>query len=128
VPHLDLVQWIALCVGAAFAGFSKTAVSGARWWRLAHSAGAIMTVYLLLSGVTMLEFLGTGAWFFFIVNLLKLPFSIQLGLVHVTSLQLDLALLPALGVGAAVGVALIKRIRQQHFERIAAVSAVALLI
>jgi hypothetical protein len=99
---------------------------------VANSAGAIMTIYLLLSGVAMLEFLGTGAWFFFIVNLLKLPFSVRLGLVHPSSLHLDLALLPALAVGAALGVVLIRHIKPQYFERVAlgmaAVSAAFLLV
>jgi len=99
---------------------------------VANSAGSIMTVYLLLSGVAMLEFLGTGAWFFLIVNLIKLPFSGRLGLVQSSSLSLDLLLLPALAVGAALGVVLIKRIRQQQFERaalwMAGVSALFLLV
>jgi uncharacterized protein len=98
---------------------------------VANSAGAIMTVYLLLSGVTMLEFLGTGAWFFCIVNLLKLPFSVRLGLVDGGSLRLDLALLPALAAGCALGVVLVRRIRRTQFERaalgMAAVSALVLL-
>jgi len=126
VPHADHVT-LAQRTAAALAGIGVGFAT-----MVANSAGAIMTVYLLLSGVVMLEFLGTGAWFFFIVNLLKLPFSIRLGLVHPTSLGLDLALAPALGVGAMIGVALIKRIRPQHFERVAlgmaALSAVFLLI
>lgn len=99
---------------------------------VANAAGSIMTVYLLLSGVAMLEFLGTGAWFFAIVNVLKLPFSIGLGLIGPGSVGLDLALLPAFGIGAAVGVVLIKRIQRRHFERaalvMAAVSAAFLLL
>jgi uncharacterized membrane protein YfcA len=99
---------------------------------VANSAGAIMTVYLLLSGVTMLEFLGTGAWFFLIINLIKLPFSVRLGLIEPASLRLDALLLPGLAVGCAIGVALIKRIEPVHFERaalgMAAVSAVFLLV
>jgi len=99
---------------------------------VANSAGAIMTVYLLLSGVSMLEFLGTGAWFFLIVNLIKLPFGLQLGLVDGDSLRLDLAVVPALLLGCATGIAVIRRIRPQQFERVAlamaAVSALFLLI
>jgi uncharacterized membrane protein YfcA len=99
---------------------------------VANAAGSIMTVYLLLSGVTMLEFLGTGAWFFLIVNLIKLPFSGKLGLVQPSSLTLDLILVPALAVGAVLGVALIKRIRQRQFEQaalwMAGLSALFLLV
>jgi hypothetical protein len=99
---------------------------------VANSAGAIMTVYLLLSGVTMLEFLGTGAWFFLMVNLIKLPFSVRLGLIEAGSLRLDLMLIPALVTGCALGVAVIRRIRPRHFEQaalvMATVSAVFLLV
>jgi uncharacterized protein len=99
---------------------------------VANSAGAIMTVYLLLSGVTMLEFLGTGAWFFLIINLVKVPFSLQLGLIEPSSLRLDAALLPGLAVGCLIGAVLIRQLDPRHFERaalgMAAVSAVFLLV
>jgi uncharacterized protein len=98
---------------------------------VANSAGAIMAVYLLLSGVTMMEFLGTGAWFFLIVNLIKLPFSLRLGLVDTGSLRLDLALVPGLLAGCGIGVAVIRWIQPKYFERaalgMAAVSAAVLL-
>jgi uncharacterized protein len=116
------VQRVAAGLAGAGVGFSTM---------VANSAGAIMTVYLLLSGVSMLEFLGTGAWFFAIVNWIKLPFAVGLGLVDGASLRLDLVLLPALLTGCAIGVALVRRIRPAHFERaalaMAAVSAVFLL-
>jgi uncharacterized membrane protein YfcA len=116
-------QHVAAGIAGIAAGFATM---------VANSAGSIMTVYLLLSGVAMLEFLGTGAWFFLIVNLIKLPFSGRLGLVQTSSLSLDLVLVPALAVGAALGVTLIKRIKQQQFERLAlwmaGVSALFLLV
>lgn len=86
---------------------------------VANASGAVMTVYLLLSGMAMMEFLGTNAWFFLIVNLLKLPFSIGLGLVAPGALLLDLALVPALAAGAVGGVLIVRRINQQMFERVA---------
>ena len=62
--------------GAAggLAGFTST---------VANAGGGVMAIYLLGAGLDMLNFLGTGAWFFFVVNLAKLPFSIALGLVPV---------------------------------------------
>jgi uncharacterized membrane protein YfcA len=117
------LQHLAAALAGVGVGFSTM---------VANAAGSIMTVYLLLSGVVMLEFLGTGAVFFMIVNLIKLPFSIRLGLIDFASVRLDLALLPALAVGCALGVVLIRRIQQQHFERaalvMAAVSAAFLLV
>jgi uncharacterized protein len=113
---------IAAFVGVA-AGFATM---------VANAAGAIMTIYLLLSGLTMLQFLGTGAWFFFIVNAFKLPFSIGLGLVTVESVTMDLLLLPAVVAGGVSGLFLIRRIKQEQFARVvlilAAVSAVPLIL
>jgi uncharacterized protein len=95
---------------------------------VANAAGAVMTIYLLLSGLTMMQFLGTGAWFFLFVNLFKLPFSIALGLVTRDSLTLDLVLAPAVVVGGFGGLLLIRHLKQEQFARavlvLAAVSAV----
>jgi uncharacterized protein len=115
-------RMIAALVGIA-AGFATM---------VANAAGAIMTIYLLLSGLTMLQFLGTGAWFFFIVNAFKLPFSVGLGLVTVQSLSMNLVLVPAVVAGGVTGLFLIRRIKQEQFARavlvLAAVSAVPLIL
>jgi hypothetical protein len=70
--------------------------------------------------------IGTGAWFYLLVNLAKVPFSAGLGLITPTSLARDAVLVPALLVGAASGILLVRRLRQRHFEVVALVfSAVA---
>ena len=115
-------RWAAAVAGVA-AGFVTM---------VANAAGAVMTVYLLLSGLAMLEFLGTAAWFFFLVNLAKLPFSIGLGLVVPGSLLLDLVLAPLVAVGAFGGLWLVRRMDEDQFEKavlaLAALSAVPLLL
>jgi uncharacterized membrane protein YfcA len=115
-------RWAAAVAGVA-AGFVTM---------VANAAGAVMTVYLLLSGLAMLEFLGTAAWFFFLVNLAKLPFSIGLGLVVPGSLLLDLVLAPLVAVGAFGGLWLVRRLDEDQFEKavltLAALSAVPLLL
>lgn len=85
----------------------------------ANAAPAIMTVYLIAAGKPMLEMLGTGAWFFLAVNLLKLPFSASLGLITPSSLVMDAALVPALLLGALVGVRIVRHLRQEQYELIA---------
>lgn len=77
-----------------------------------------MSLYLLAAKFDMLRFLGTMAWFFALVNLFKLPFSIGLGLVTPDSLLLNLLLAPALLVGAIFGWWIIKRIDEKLFERL----------
>ncbi|TJZ55902.1 sulfite exporter TauE/SafE family protein [Streptomyces piniterrae] len=85
---------------------------------VANAGGPAMSLYLLSSGFTVLGFLGTGAWFFLLVNLVKLPFSIALGLVTADALALDAALALAVLVGAVIGRAGVQRIDQTLFERL----------
>ena len=62
------------------------------------------------------EVVGTLAWFFFIINLFKVPFSVSLGVIHGTSLTLNATLVPAILVGLFSGRWLIGRIPQRAFE------------
>lgn len=83
---------------------------------VANAGGAVMTLYLLAAGYTMLSFLGTAAWFFLLVNAFKVPFSVQLGLLTPASLAVDAVLAPAVLVGAVVGRLLVRRLDQARFE------------
>jgi uncharacterized membrane protein YfcA len=83
---------------------------------VANTGGPVMSIYLLAAGGSVLSFLGTGAWFFFLVNLFKLPFSIGLGLIDLGSVRTDALLLPALLVGAVAGRVLVRRIDKGVFE------------
>jgi uncharacterized protein len=85
---------------------------------VANAAGPVMSIYLLAAGAGMLGFLGTGAWFFLLVNLFKLPFSIGLGLIDGGSLRTDALLLPALAVGAGLGRLVVGRLDRDVFERL----------
>jgi uncharacterized membrane protein YfcA len=85
---------------------------------VANAGGPAMSLYLLSSGYTMLGFLGTGAWFFLIVNLFKLPFSAALGLIDGESLVRDALLAVAVLAGAYLGRAVVHRINQGLFERL----------
>lgn len=91
----------------------------------ANAAGAVMTLYLIMAGLGKLELLGTGAWFFLAVNAAKVPFSAGLSLISLDSLLVDAMLLPVMLAGAVLGVAVIKRVGQHHFE-LAALSLSAL--
>jgi uncharacterized protein len=92
---------------------------------LANAAGPVMTVYLLSMRQSKEDFVGTSAWFYFVVNLFKLPFSAALGLVTWASLGIDLALLPLVLIGSLAGVLVMKRLPQRAFNLIAQVLAIA---
>ena len=98
----------------------------------ANAAGPITTIYLIRAGLPMLRMIGTGAWFYLVVNLAKVPFSAGLGLITPTSLVRDALLVPALLLGAGSGILLVGRLRQRQFEVAAlgfsAATAVLLLL
>jgi uncharacterized membrane protein YfcA len=83
---------------------------------LANAAGPAMTVYLLASRLPKYEFVGTAAWFFFFINLIKVPFSASLGLITPQTLLFNLLLAPAVLIGLFCGKILLGKINQQAFE------------
>jgi uncharacterized membrane protein YfcA len=109
VPGEERAAWFAPLIGM-LAGFT-TIVSNA--------AGPLMVIYLLAMRLPKMEYMGTGAVFFLMLNLFKAPFMIALGLITPASLMLNLVLAPAVIAGTFVGRWLLGRINQRIFENIA---------
>jgi uncharacterized membrane protein YfcA len=63
-----------------------------------------------------MEFVGTAAWFFLLLNLIKIPFSWSLGLIRLDTLALNVLLMPLIAVGLWIGTILVKRIPQKLFD------------
>jgi uncharacterized membrane protein YfcA len=85
---------------------------------VANAGGPVMSMYLLSAGFRKLGFLGTSAFFFLIVNVSKVPFSVGLGLIDGRSLLLDAALVLFVVPGAFLGKWAVPRINQRLFERL----------
>ncbi|MDX6363921.1 MAG: uncharacterized protein QOC85_2931, partial [Streptomyces sp.] len=85
---------------------------------VANAGGPVMSMYLLSAGFRKLGFLGTSAFFFLIVNVSKVPFSVGLGLIDGKSLLLDAALVVFVLPGALLGKWAVNRINQRLFERL----------
>jgi uncharacterized protein len=83
---------------------------------LANAAGPIFVLYALAVGLPKYELVGTGALFFFIVNLSKVPLSAALGLIGPQTLSLNLILLPVVFGGIAIGRWLTHRVPQRLFD------------
>jgi len=103
LPHS---RWFAAPTGI-MAGFATM---------MANAAGPVMTIYLLAVDLPKLAFIGTGAWFFMLVNITKVPFSANLGLITPQSLQLDAILLMPMVPGALLGPVILRHINQAKFE------------
>jgi uncharacterized protein len=95
---------------AAIAGFLAGATT-----MIANAAGPVTMIYLLSMRLPKDEFIGTSAWFFFILNWSKVPFSLSLGLINPDSLTFNAILAPAVVAGAIGGLFLAKRIPEKIF-------------
>lgn len=91
---------------------------------LANAAGPVMGLYLLAVALPKDAFVGTAAWFFLLINLIKVPFSLQLGLIQPTTLALNAVLIPAIAAGLFLGKAIIARLPQRGFDSLVLIFAI----
>lgn len=85
---------------------------------LANAAGPVFGLFLISIGLPKKEFVGTAAWFFLILNVIKIPLSWNLGLIGEQSLSVNVMLAPLIYLGLIAGRSIAKRISQQSFERV----------
>ncbi|MBW8035336.1 MAG: sulfite exporter TauE/SafE family protein [Planctomycetes bacterium] len=99
---------------------------------MANAAGPVMTIYFLAMGFDKKKFVGTAAWFFFMVNWIKVPLSGKLDLITADTLRLDAMVFPFILLGVVVGIVFLKHVKQKWFNRavmvIAVIAAVKLLL
>lgn len=92
---------------------------------VANAAGPVMSMYFLAARMPIAMFLGTSAWFFFVINVTKVPFALGLGLYSGPLLLMDLVLVPFVVLGAFLGRAIAKRLSQKAFELVVIVLSIA---
>lgn len=94
---------------------------------IGNLAGSIMALYLLSMRLPKNEYIGTGAWFFLIINVFKVPFHVfSWESITVQSFSLNLIALPFIAVGAYCGIKIVHRISDTHYRYfILAMTAVA---
>ncbi len=99
---------------------------------MANAAGPILIIYLIAMKLPKKQFIGTSAWYFMILNWVKVPFSASLGLITPESIRFNLVLLPFVAAGAVLGIFILKRIPQKTFRSavqiLAGASALRLLL
>lgn len=130
--HLLVAHFGAKLAPHSVAGAATTGVAAGFATTVSNAAGPIMTIYLTALRMPKDQFMGTIAWYFFTINLTKVPILASQGLITGTSLRINLLLAPVILIGAFIGKWLLPRIPQQLFENamliLAAVGAVKLLI
>ncbi len=83
---------------------------------IANAAGPIFGIFLLQMGLSKEKFVGTRSWYFLVLNIVKVPFSIKLGLITTDTLALNLASVPIILGGAWAGVIVLKWINLTLFK------------
>ncbi len=117
-------------VSGILAGFTTT---------VSNAAGPVMAIYLSGARLSPVQFVGTNAWFFCLVNISKLPILIGLSMhdpryafITPKGLWFDLIVSPFVVAGLYSGRWLLRRIPPVLFERLiiglSALSAVWLLV
>jgi uncharacterized protein len=89
------------------AGFAST---------VANAAGPVMNMYLLSRKLPKEQFVATGAWFFLVINVAKVPIYSWHHLFSSSSLMFDLVMVPAVICGAFAGLWIVHKVPQRVFD------------
>jgi uncharacterized membrane protein YfcA len=109
-----------------------------RWWygpvfgllggfttMIGNAAGPVMAIYLLSVRLPKYAFVGTSAWFFLVINYLKIP--IQVFAWHnitASSLLLNLYTVPFMLAGAVAGIYVVRKLPEKGFRSVITVITV----
>ena len=138
VPDKGFKTLIGICI---FAGLGvmlwnehrgKDAAVPSSWWfsalfgvmggfstMIGNAAGPILSVFLLSVRLPKNSFVGTAAWFFMIINYLKLPLQYFVWQnISRETLLFDLAMLPTIAVGAWLGIIFVKRVSEKNYRTV----------
>ncbi len=84
---------------------------------IGNAAGAVLSVYLLALRLPKNTYIGVTAWYFFINNIIKVPFHVLIWeTMSPATLRISLVAAPAVAVGALVGVAVVKRVAERPYR------------
>ncbi|TVR13975.1 MAG: sulfite exporter TauE/SafE family protein [Planctomycetota bacterium] len=106
---------------------------------MANAAGPMMTLYLSAMGMRKQAFMGTNAWFFLLLNVIKVPLFVLLGilvpqapLITADSLMVNLWVAPLIILGVILGRHVFRAVSERLFElsvlSLAALASVYLLL
>jgi uncharacterized membrane protein YfcA len=84
---------------------------------IANAAGPLMAIYLIAMRLPKLQYVGTAAVFFLLLNLFKVPFMVDLGMITARSFEFNLMLAPAVLAGILAGRWIVMHINQSLFEK-----------
>lgn len=100
-------RWFAALCGVG-AGFTSM---------IGNLAGAFSAIYLLAMRLPKNTFIGTSAWFFLVINWIKVPFHVFVWkTITWNTFLLDLITLPVIALGAWLGIIIVKNLSEGAYR------------
>lgn len=92
-------------------------LGGGFFTMVGNAAGALMSVYLLSMNLPKNKFIATSAWFFLIVNVVKVPLHVFLwGTITLKTFTLNLVMVPIILLGAFIGIKIVRKFNEKVYR------------
>lgn len=92
---------------------------------IGNAAGPITNIYLLMVKLPKNAFIATAAWFFYFINIFKVPFHIFFWkTINWNTLLIDVVAIPGIFVGLFAGIYLVKLMSESFFRWLVIVTTV----
>jgi uncharacterized membrane protein YfcA len=93
---------------------------------IGNLAGAFSNLYFLAMRVDKNSFIGTAAWIFLIINLVKFPLQVFFWKnITVQSLKIDAMLVPTLAIGFVTGIFIVGKIKDEQYRKVVLILTLA---
>ena len=94
-----------------------TGIAGGFTSMVGNLAGSVMAVYCLSMRLPKNEFIGTTAWFFMVINWVKIPFHVfAWETINLNTFLLDLTTIPFIAFGGFLGVLVVRKLAEQTYR------------
>jgi uncharacterized membrane protein YfcA len=93
---------------------------------IGNLAGAFSNLYFLAMRVDKNSFIGTAAWIFLIINLVKFPLQVFFWKnITLQSLKIDAMLVPTLAIGFVTGIFIVGKIKDEQYRKVVLILTLA---
>ena len=93
---------------------------------IGNLAGAFSNLYFLAMRVDKNSFIGTAAWIFLIINLVKFPLQVFFWKnITIQSLKVDALLVPTLAIGFVTGIFIVGKIKDEQYRKVVLILTLA---
>ncbi len=84
---------------------------------IGNAAAPIMAIYLLSMRLPKNDYIGTAAWLFLIINLLKIPLHVFIWhTITLDSIKMNAMMIPAIAVGAVLGFRIVRILPERAYR------------